>query len=166
MATGCFRDFGIVRPRYSIYSFINVDPDRNKLYVFSVPFAEEDQQNDGCHVYSIDIQTGEMQDLGKPAEKGRNASFWSYVDPDGDCWFTMWGAGGRFSAGGRGNLYRLAAGSGRIECFEDVLPEARLWLARWETPFRGEAGRPVMDLGPAAAGERSLPVCDGHGRQR
>lgn len=127
MATGCFRDFGIVRPRYSIYSFINIDPDRNKLYVFSVPFAEEDQQNDGCHVYSIDIQTGEMQDLGKPAEKGRNASFWSYVDPDGDCWFTMWGAGGRFSAGGRGNLYRLAAGSGRIECFEDVLPEARLW---------------------------------------
>jgi hypothetical protein len=127
MSTGRFRDFGIVRPRYSIYSFINVDPDRKRLYVFSVPFAEEDQESGGCNVYRIDIPTGEMEDLGRPARKGRNASFWSYVDLDGNCWFTMWGAGGRFSAGGQGNLYRVAAASGQIECFDDVLPETRLW---------------------------------------
>ena len=127
MSTGRFRDFGIVRPRFSIYSFINVDPDRNKLYVFSVPFADEDTESGSCNVFGIDIASGEMEDLGRPAGKGRNASFWSYVDLDGHCWFTMWGAGKRFSAGGLGNLYRVAAESGQIECFEDVLPEAKLW---------------------------------------
>ncbi len=127
LTTGRFRDFGIVRPRFSIYSFINVDPARQALYVFSVPFADDDKENEGCRVYRIDIPTGRMQVLGEPAGKGRNASFWSYVDLDGNCWFTMWGASGRLPAGGRGNLYRVAATSGQIECFEDVLPEARLW---------------------------------------
>jgi len=127
MSTQRFRDFGIVHPRFSIYSFINVDPIRQVLYVFLVPFADQDQETDGCHVYRIDISTGKMQDLGKLAGKGRNASFWSYVDLDGNCWFTMWSANGRLLGGGHGNLYRVAATSGQIECFDDVLPEARLW---------------------------------------
>ena len=127
LATGRFRDYGIVRPRFSIYSFINVDPGRRALYVFSVPFADDDKEKDGCQVYRIDIPTGQMQALGGPAAKGRNASFWSFVDIDGDCWFSLWSASGRFPAGGGGNLYRLSAATGQIECFADVLPEARLW---------------------------------------
>jgi hypothetical protein len=141
MATRRFRDFGIIRPRFSIYSAINVDPIRKKLYVFSVPFAEEDQQNDGCHIYQIDIPSGEKQDFGKEAPKGRNASFWFFVDQYGNCWFTMWGARGRFSAGGRGNLYRVAADTGKIECFEDVLPEARLWPDGTRLPEASQADR-------------------------
>ena len=127
LATGHFRDFGIVRPRFSIYSFINVDPVRQALYVFSVPFADDDKEKEGSRVYRIDIPTGQMQVVGEPAGKGRNASFWSYVDLDGNCWFSMWGAGGRLPAGGCGNLYRMVATSGQIECMNDVLPEARLW---------------------------------------
>jgi hypothetical protein len=69
MSTQRFRDFGIVHPRFSIYSFINVDPIRQVLYVFLVPFADQDQETDGCHVYRIDISTGKMQDLGKLAGK-------------------------------------------------------------------------------------------------
>ena len=128
LSTGRFRDFGIVRPRFSIYSFINVDPDRNKLYVFSVPFAEEDKEKGGSNVYEIDIASGEAKDLGRPGDNnGTNPSFWSYIDLDGNCWFTMWRAGGRFPAGGEGDLYRMSVESGKIECFADVLPEARLW---------------------------------------
>jgi hypothetical protein len=128
MSTGRFRDFGIVRPRFSIYSFINVDPDRNKLYVFSVPFAEEDKESGGCNLFGIDIASGDMEDMGRPGDNtGTNPSFWSYVDPEGNCWFTMWSGSGRFAFGGGGNLYRWSADSRRIECFADVLPEARLW---------------------------------------
>lgn len=128
MSTGRFRDFGIVRPRFSIYSFINVDPIRSKLHVFSVPFAEEDKKDGGSNVYRIDIASGEMEDLGRPGGNlGTNPSFWSYVDPDGNCWFTMWRGGGRYAAGGGGNLWRVSGASGQIERFADVLPEARLW---------------------------------------
>jgi len=156
MSTQRFRDFGVVRPRSSIYSFINVDPIRQALYVFSVPFAEEDQQDDGCHVYRIAIPTGEMQDLGRPAGKGRNASFWSYVDLDGNCWFTMWGAGGRFSAGGCGNLYRVAATSGQIERFDNVLPEARLWPGGKRHSEESQADRSWTWAQPLPGRERCL----------
>ena len=127
LATGRFRDFGIVRPRFSIYSFINVDPAGQALYVFSVPFADEDTENDGCRVYRVDMATGQMEAQGGLLAKGRNAAFWSFIDVDGNLWFSLWNGGGRFPAGGQGNLYRLTTATGQIERFDDVLPEARLW---------------------------------------
>lgn len=158
LATGRFRDFGIVRPRFSIYSFINVDPARQALYVFSVPFADEDKQNEGCRIYHIDIPTGRIQALSEPAGRGRNASFWSFVDIDGNCWFTLWGAHGRFSAGGCGNLYRMSAISGQIERFEDVLPEARLWPDGRRRPEEDQADRSWTWAQPLPGRERCLFV--------
>lgn len=125
LATCRFRDFGIVRPRFSIYSAIDVDPVRKKLYVFSSPFAAEDIQNDGCHLFKIDIPTGERQDLGL-VQKGQTGSFWFYVDDRGDCWFTYWQMHNRCPEGGHGNLFRVDAESGEIERFENVLPDCRL----------------------------------------
>src|SRR3972149_9671760 len=51
LSTGKFRDFGIVRERYTIYSAINVDRKHRKLYVFAVPFARADVEKDGSHLY-------------------------------------------------------------------------------------------------------------------
>ena len=127
LATGSFRDLGIVRPRFTVYSAINVDPVRKKLYAHSVPMAEEDRANDGCHIYRIDIPTGEMQDLGKVIQKSWGACFWFYVDHEGNCWFTEWHRGGIFPEGGHGNLYRVAADSDRIERYDGVLPQCALW---------------------------------------
>jgi hypothetical protein len=125
MAAEEFRDFGIVRPRHTIYSAIDVDPERRQLYVFSVPFAPEDVEKSGCNVFRIDIDTGEMTDLGRVID-GQGASFWFYVDHTGDCWFTIWRKLGHFDRGGHGNLYRVRAGSGEIERYDDVLPEGRM----------------------------------------
>lgn len=127
MATRRFRDFGIVRPRFSIYSAINLDPIRKKLYVFSVPFADQDINNDGCHLYRIDIPTGEKQDLGKVVQKGQGASFGFFVDAGGDCWFTVWQMEGKCPEGGHGDLYRLSAESGRIHRYYNVLPPSALY---------------------------------------
>jgi len=126
VATGRFRDFGIVRPRYTIYSAINVDSIRKKLYIFSVPMASEDVESGGCHLYKVDIPTGEKQDLGKVVEKGQTGSFWFFTDHEGDCWFTFWQMHGRCPEGGHGNLYRVVADTGMIERFENVLPDCRL----------------------------------------
>ncbi len=63
MATGKFRDFGIVKPRYSIYSAIEVDPDRNLLYVTVSPFPPELIQKDGVHLYSVISASEEKKEL-------------------------------------------------------------------------------------------------------
>lgn len=125
LATCRFRDFGIVRPRFSIYSAIGLDPLRKKLYVFSAPFADDDIRNDGCRVFKIDIPTGEKQDLGL-VQRGQTGSFWFYVDDRGDCWFTYWQMHNRCPDGGHGNLFRVEAESGELERFENVLPDCRL----------------------------------------
>lgn len=141
LKTGKFRDFGVVRKRFTIYSAINVDPVRKKLYVHSIPMAKEDQENDGCHIYRIDIPTGKMEDLGKVVQKGWGASFWFYVDDRGNCWFTQWARRGTFPEGGRGHLYRVVAESGKIERFDDVLPQAALWPDDKVQPAEQQADR-------------------------
>jgi len=114
MESGEFRDFGVIRPGFSIYSAIGLDPERQKLYVFSVPFRAEDVEKDGCHLYRIDIPSGEIEHLGQVVEQGRKASFWMFVDAEGDCWFSIWGDGG--------NLFQVKAGSGEIIRHDKVLP--------------------------------------------
>jgi hypothetical protein len=125
LATGKFRDFGIVKPRYSIYSAINVDPVRKKLYVFVVPFLPELYESDGCHLYSIDIPSGEMKDLGLVVEKRRAASFWFYVDNNGNVWFSLWKKHYSYE-NDNGNLYVYRPETDKIETYFDVLPEGQL----------------------------------------
>lgn len=126
MTTGRFRDFGILRARYSIYSALGLDPAQKILYAFSVPFAKEDVNNDGCHVYKIDISTGEKQDLGRVVEKDNASCMWFFIDRSGDCWFTIWRGGDSYPQGGQGNLYRVLAKTGEIKRYDDVLPDCRL----------------------------------------
>ncbi len=125
MATGRFRDFGIVKPRYSIYSAINVDPDRKMLYVFVNPFQEDLIKNDGSHLYSVDIVTGEKKDLGQVTSGQRGASFWFFVDYQGNCWFSLWKEHIQYE-NDRGNLYCYNPEEGKIITYEDVLPEGEL----------------------------------------
>ena len=125
LATGKFRDFGIVKPRYSIYSAINVDPDRKKLYAFVVPFQEDLIKNDGCHLYAIDIPTGEKRDLGQLTKGQTGASFWFYVDNQGNCWFTLWKLHVQYE-NDKGNLYCYNVKSDKIITYKDVLPKGQL----------------------------------------
>lgn len=149
MATGEFRDFGIVKERYSIYSAIGVDPVLKKLYVFSVPFVPELYQSDGCHLMSIDIATGEKKDCGKVVDGRLGASFWFFVDKDSNLWFTLWKRNYSYE-NDFGNLYCYNPEADSIKVYDNVLPkgqlidetpvsearnEQRAWT--WLSPFPG-----------------------------
>jgi hypothetical protein len=133
IATGRFRDLGIVKPRYSIYSAIDVDPERDLLYVFVVPFLDELIRDGGCFLYSIDIATGEKNELAQVTIGQRGTSFWFFVDKQGDCWFTLWKWHESYEHD-RGNLYSYRVNTGEMETYQDVLPKGE-WID----------GRPVTD---------------------
>ncbi len=126
LATGKFRDFGIVKPRYSIYSAINIDPIRKVLYVFVVPFHDELIKKDGCHLYSIDIETGKKQDLGQITNGQNGSCFWFFVDNVGNCWFTLWKYHRKYEHDS-GNLYCYNVSKGEIITYSDVLPKGELF---------------------------------------
>lgn len=125
LSDGTFRDFGIVKPRYSIYSAIGVDPQRKKLYVFVVPFLEELYESDGCHLYSIDIESGEKEDLGLVVKGRKGAAFWFFIDNGGNVWFSLWKKAYDYE-NDEGNLYVYRPSEGRIETYVDVLPKGKL----------------------------------------
>ena len=125
LATGQFRDYGIVKPRYSIYSAIGVDPQRKKIYAFLVPFLPELYENDGCHLYSIDMESGEKEDLGMVVEGRKAAAFWFFIDNNGKVWFTLWKRNYEY-VNDRGNLYCYDPEKGAIETYNDVLPKGQL----------------------------------------
>jgi len=121
IASGTFRDLGIVHPNYTVYSGIAVDPQRRRLTVFTTPITDEGARDGGgSHIYRIDVATGKKQDLGvvKPGKWGH--CFWLFVDRRGDCWFTLHGTGGA--------LFCARAETGRIERYENALPK----LCRWD----------------------------------
>ena len=132
LKTGKFRDFGVLKKRFSIYSFVNVDPVRKCLYVISTPFAEADIKADGCRVFRIDIATGRKTDLGL-AKAGKHGSFWSFVDRRGDCWFTFW-------RDNDGDLYRVGGETGRIERFPGALPRAEFAFGGGVSPVQEDRG--------------------------
>lgn len=125
MQTGEFKDYGIVKERYSIYSAIGVDPVRKKLYVFVVPFLEELYKSDGCHLYSVDMVSGEKEDLGLVVEGRHGASFWFYVDNGGNVWFTLWKRNYAY-VNDEGNLYCYRPDEHRIQTYDNILPMGRL----------------------------------------
>jgi hypothetical protein len=125
LSSGQFRDIGVVRKGFSIYSAINVDKKNKKLYVFVVPWAKDDLENDGSHLYQIDIETGEKVDLGLVGQKERSACFWFFIDNKGDCWFTLWKNHWPLSFD-NGDLYHYDANTRVIDCYKNVLPSGKL----------------------------------------
>ena len=125
LVTGRFRDFGIVRENYSIYSAIDVDRVNKKLYVFVVPWRTADVEGDASHLYQLDIATGDKRDLGRVPSRGRGSCIWFFIDAKGDCWFTLWKHHWPLP-GDEGDLYQYDARVGAIRCHKAVLPAGRL----------------------------------------
>jgi len=125
LSTGRFRDLGVVRKGYTIYSAINVDTINRKLYVFVVPMADADVKEGGSHLYQLDIETGEKLDLGLVGQKQRSATYYFFIDADGNCWFTLWKNHWPL-AWDHGDLYQYDASARVIRCHKDVLPRGKL----------------------------------------
>jgi len=125
LSTGNFRDFGVVHPRYTIYSAINVDTINRKLYVFAVPFARADVEKDGSHLHQIDIETGGNVDLGLVGQKQQSCTYYFFIDEAGNCWFTLWKNHWPLSWD-HGDLYKFDAKAKAIKLYKNVLPSGKL----------------------------------------
>lgn len=118
MATGRFRDYGVIHHNYSNYSAIGLDAPRRRIYFYATPFGA----GDGPHLHRIEIDNGENRDLGLVAPRTRRSAKSAehgqlcqhlFVDERGDCWFTPEGERALFVA--RGD-------TGRIERHDWALP--------------------------------------------
>lgn len=171
MATGKFRDYGVPMPGYSIYAAIAVDKNAKKIYAFMTPFKPEDRANGGCHLYSIDIETGEMKDLGMVV-KGKGCSFYFYIDDKGNVWFTLKKRGFASYDHDHGNLYVYRPSTEKIDTLHNVLPMGQLidgtrttekqdtqrsWT--WLTPIDG-GKRCLFIMGPFGGGDERAWIFD------
>lgn len=120
LATGKFRDFGVLRPRYTTYSAIGIDPERGWLYAYLIPMHRDDIVKDGSRLVRLDLRSGRVTDLGmvEPGGTDLSGSYWFFVDARGDCWFTI--------GHENGALFCARAKPGKIERWNNVLPNMRI----------------------------------------
>ena len=133
LATGHFRDFGVIHRNFSNYAGLALDAPRAKIYFYVTPFVPED--TDGPHLHRIDIRSGANEDLGLLApwvtrinhqsqeitgldhERGQ-ACYYMFVDGQGDCWLTL---------DGERTLFVARALTGKIERYPAALPASPGW---------------------------------------
>ena len=148
LATGAWRDYGVILPGYTAYSAIGVDPARNSLYVF----LTGQTAGQAAYIYRIDTVTGDKTNLGQvsaPSDGGYDySSFWTFVDQRGDVWFSIKNQGG--------DLQQVHGDTGLIEVHANALPA----LVRWdsnqlETDAVLQANRSIMWMQPLD-GDRAL----------
>jgi hypothetical protein len=128
LATGKFRDFGVMYPNYTNYSSLGLDAPRGRLYFYVTPFYE----GEGSHVLAVDIATGRKKDLGLMARWNNRKdhgppALHCFVDSRGDCWLTT-----RYER----TLYVARAATDKIESYENALPAEVLTYASRD-PWRG-----------------------------
>jgi hypothetical protein len=144
LATGRFRDYGVIHPGYTSYSAVGVDPLRNYVYVFLTG-------GQGSFIYRIDAVTGAKVNLGQVGAPWGKSN-WMFVDQRGDVWFSL--------GDQDGNLQRIRGATGAIDVFPNALPplyrwdvnqvhssateQSKRWI-RWMQPLDGD--RAVFTLG-------------------
>lgn len=143
LATGTFRDYGIVHPNYTSYSGIGVDPDRNYLYVF----VTGQQPGQVSYIYRIDTVTGVKTNLGQVGTKF-NASQWMFVDGSGDVWFSV--------KNQNGDLRRIRANNGQIDVFPNALPPLYKWDVEQVNPSATEQSNRFISWMQPLDGDRAL----------
>ncbi len=115
LATGKWRDFGVLLPGYTCYAGVGVDPARHYLYVF----LTTQKAGQPAYMFRIHTGTGEKTNLGPvsaPSEGGYDfSSFWTFVDRRGDVWFSV--------KNQNGDLQQIHGDTGKIEVHPRALPE-------------------------------------------
>ncbi len=121
LATGKWRDYGVILPGYDNYSAIGVDPVRKYLYVF----VTGKTVGQAAYMYRINTVSGEKKNLGQvsaPSHGGYDfSSYWTFVDRRGDVWFSIHNQGG--------DLQQIHGDTGIIEVHANALPA----LVRWDS---------------------------------
>lgn len=108
-------NYGIIKPRFSTYSAIEVDAKRGKAYAMVVPFAPMDTA-EGNHLYQIDLKTKQKRDLGRLSHG--KAAFWFYLDDKGKVWSSVWR--------GTNALQCYDPETDKITTYENAFPEPKI----------------------------------------
>ncbi|HUS91083.1 MAG TPA: hypothetical protein VM695_04495 [Phycisphaerae bacterium] len=128
LATGRWRDFGVIHPNFTNYSALGLDAKRGGIYFYVTPFSE----GPGSRLYWVDIATGAKRDLGLVAQWANRKdhgppAYHCFVDARGDCWLTT-----RYER----TLYVARAATGKVEAHADALPAAAV-QGPTRDPWRG-----------------------------
>jgi hypothetical protein len=148
IATGKMRDFGVLRPGFTGYSAVGVDPKRNYFYVF----VTGQTKGQAAYVYRVNTVTGEKVELGQVSEPSDGGwdyvSYWMFVDGRGDVWFSVKNQGGA--------LQQIHGDTGKIEVHANALPPLVRWDAdKKEDDAKMQASRSIYWIQPLD-GDRAL----------
>jgi hypothetical protein len=160
MATGTFRDFGVIHPEYTNYSGLAGDPRNKRVYMYVV----DPQETSGkpSYLYRINLPEGTKRKVGElPAGGFASSVAHMFVDRDGNCWFAV--KGGRLAKydplKDKTELMEGAAGAG---------PRGTSLHMRWVQAMPGknlaaasmDGGAKVGIFDPAAKADRFRAVAE------
>jgi hypothetical protein len=112
LATGKFRDFGILEKGYTCYSGFAGDPKNTCLYVYLLWPGQANEKP--CLLYRISLPDGAKTRAAELLAGGYDAGVYTlYVDNDGNCWLPE----------PDGVLVKYSAASTKLERLPDALPE-------------------------------------------
>lgn len=155
LATGRWRDYGVIRPGYDSYSAVGIDPARHYLYVFLTGKAV----GQAAYMYRVHTGTGEMSNLGQvsaPSHGGYEFScYWTFVDRRGDVWFSV--------ANQNGDLQQVHGDTGRIEVHAGALPALVRWDADQPEPKPALQSRRSIEWMQPLDGDHALLTMLEHG---
>jgi hypothetical protein len=114
LATGKFRDYGVIYPNYTAYSGLGVDPVRNYIYVF----VTGENAGQVSYLYRIDSVSGAKTNLGQVGGT-YNSDFYMFVDQNGYVWFSV-DSGDSLQGG---ILRRYNPTTNQIEQYHNELPQ-------------------------------------------
>ena len=150
LATGNFRDFGVVYPNYTSYSGIGVDPVRRYIYVF----VTGENPGQVSYLFRISMDTGEKINLGQVGGT-YSASLWFFVDKRGDVWFSVYYQ--------NGDLKHVHGDTGQIDTIPNALPPLYLWNQEQVDPnLSNQSYRSIGWMQPLD-GDRALFTMDPDG---
>jgi hypothetical protein len=108
LATGSFRDLGILRKNYGIYSALGIDRVRDYLYVMAFPCRGNASMGgttkgtvlpgEGPRLFRVRLADGVILDLGL-LHQGDGQDHHLYVDASGDVWMSPFVSSGSASRG-------------------------------------------------------------------
>ncbi|WP_345321629.1 putative Ig domain-containing protein, partial [Novipirellula rosea] len=111
-----FRDFGILKNRYSNDSAVDISPDDQYVWTIATPVADDDIETGGTYAYRTSIASGVSEEFGPlaTAVMAPQTALGFHVDARGDAWITASLADNQ--------LYVVRHDTGVLETFADVLP--------------------------------------------
>ncbi|MGE5144449.1 MAG: hypothetical protein ACM3OA_13520 [Acidobacteriota bacterium] len=155
LATGRWRDYGVVHPGYTTYSAIGVDPARRLLYVF----VTGKDAGQAAYMYRIDIVTGEKKNLGQVSAPNHSnydfACYWTFVDRRGDVWFSL--------RNQNGDLQQVHGDTGVIEVHAGALPALVRWDSNEPEAKKALQSARSIEWMQALDGDRALLTMSDHG---